>query len=390
MLTSNLGNGLAYWYAAAALVSATAMPANAQTPAVASALSQQGEESRPPDYANARARTLPLNRSYSRETLKKDVRAALERDGAGVQNPPAESSPGDGKQLGTAVRLPPPKAQAADGPENFGTAGLPFSTARADLDPAATNTLWPYRAAGKLFFVDGKDSYVCSASLIDRGLVLTAAHCVAEFGAKRMFSEWRFVPGYRNGDAPFGNWSAQKAYVLAAYPDGTAPCDSGVVCRDDIALLVLQPQADDTGQPYYAGQRTGWFSHISGPQPFAASGLTHVTQLGYPVCLDNGALMQRNDAQAVVSADNRNNTVMGSLMCGGASGGPIIANFGIKPALTSTTEGSFGIPNMVIGVTSWGTQDPEVKQQGASPFLSTNIDFLVKAACREYPKACTF
>jgi V8-like Glu-specific endopeptidase len=363
--------------------------AHAQTPVpdVVSVLAQR-DGTKPPDFASAKAKPLPVNGAYSRQTMKKDIVAALDSSDAGMQglNPPTRLNPGTGISVKRSKL--PVAASSHPSPEDFGTANLPFSTARADLAPALTNTQWPYRAAGKLFFVDGEDSFVCSASMINRGLVVTAAHCVSEYGKHRMFSEWKFAPGYHDGNAPYGLWAAQKAYVLAGYPAGTAPCDSGVVCRDDVALLVLQPQPDEHNKPYYVGDRTGWFAYLSGSRPFASGGLTHITQLGYPVCLDNGGLMQRNDAQGMVSSGNRDNTVIGSLMCGGSSGGPWIANFGIPPRLTDTVQGQFSAPNVIVGVTSWGTTDPNVKQQGASPFLSSNIDFLVKAACKEFPDAC--
>jgi V8-like Glu-specific endopeptidase len=342
------------------------------------------------DFVNAKPRPLPMNKSYSAEALKKDLVAALDKNGALADTVVIRrSSAGDGVTLKKPLNVGEPAAKTAMQKEQFGTANLPYSTARADLDPKATNTQWPYRAAGKLFFLDGQDSFVCTASLIDRGLVVTAAHCVSEYGENRMFSNWKFIPGYRNGAAPFGTWEAEKAYVLAGYPAGSAPCDSGVVCKDDVALLVLKPKKDSANKDYYAGQRTGWFAYASGPAPYTASGVTHVTQLGYPVCLDNGGYMERNDAQGAVSSSNRDNTVFGSLMCGGSSGGPWIANFGVEPTLTDTIDGAFAKPNVVVGVTSWGATDKRVKQQGASPFLSTNIDFLVKAACKDFPHACT-
>ncbi len=72
---------------------------------------------------------------------------------------------------------------------------------------------------------------------------------------------------------------------------------------------------------------------------------------------------------------------IGSLMNGGSSGGPWIANFGYTPALTGVTAGSYPNANIIVGVTSWGYTNSVVKQQGASPFLSTNIITLINAVC---------
>jgi len=70
--------------------------------------------------------------------------------------------------------------------ERFGTSNQPFTTARADLS-SPTNILYPYRASGKLFFKIGTASYICSASLLKRGIVVTGAHCVANFLVKISF-----------------------------------------------------------------------------------------------------------------------------------------------------------------------------------------------------------
>jgi hypothetical protein len=55
-------------------------------------------------------------------------------------------------------------------------------------------------------------------------------------------------------------------------------------------------------------------------------------------------------------------------------------NLGIRGTL-STPVGSEGNSNIVVGTTSWGYTSSAIKQQGASPFLSTNILPLVNAAC---------
>jgi len=271
------------------------------------------------------------------------------------------------------------------GPDEYGTGHQPFSTARADLLTAATNTQYPYRASGKLTFQKPNDNrtWYCSASMIQRGLVVTAAHCVANYGQSQYYHNWHFFPGYRNGAAPYGNWTVYQAWVKTAYYNGTDNCSQyGVVCPDDVAVLILNPQNNR-----YVGTQTGWYGYGYGGYGYY-HGIAHITQIGYPLCLDNGKRMERNDSHGFVSSGNSSNTVIGSLMCGGSSGGPWLENFGIRPTLTGTGNGTQPNPNVVVGVTSWGSANAAVKQQGASQFTSNNIVSLLNSACGSRPAAC--
>ncbi|HZB74742.1 MAG TPA: hypothetical protein VE526_00865 [Solirubrobacteraceae bacterium] len=70
----------------------------------------------------------------------------------------------------------------------------------------------PYDARhGKVFFSDGGSNYVCSGTAItsrNESVVWTAGHCVNE-GPGGNFTNWAFVPAYRDGAAPFGKWAAR-------------------------------------------------------------------------------------------------------------------------------------------------------------------------------------
>jgi hypothetical protein len=73
---------------------------------------------------------------------------------------------------------------------------------------------------------------------------------------------------------------------------------------------------------------------------YTPQNIAQLTQLGYPVALDGGLLMQRTDSYGFVDGNASNNTVIGSLQTGGSSGGPWLVNFGIKPALSGTAVGA--------------------------------------------------
>jgi V8-like Glu-specific endopeptidase len=343
------------------------------------------------DFVNAQALELPIAPSRSEAERQTDmIETLLSPPFLGVPGyAPGEA--GDGTSTLIMLGVPrvstthaaPPAGDVTS--QAFGTDTHPFSTAQADLS-SPTNTDYPYRASGKLFFNIGTSTYACSASLIKRGVVVTAAHCVAEFGQGQSYANWHFVPGYRNGDAPYGVWTVHTVAVPTTYDDGTGPCAvAGVVCQDDVAVLLLHPST--TGA--YPGTSTGWYGYGYDGYGFTGSGTTQIAQLGYPGCLDNGVYMERNDSYGYQSASNANNTIIGSLMCEGSSGGPWLVNFGIRPTLTGTTAGTAPASNMVVGVTSWGSTSTGPKTQGASPFLSTNIVPLVNAVCTAVPAACS-
>ncbi len=132
-----------------------------------------------------------------------------------------------------AANLPDqPEAPRASGPEPSSEAPLtiPPSPPAESVSPtqdyeAGSETGFPNRTHGKLFFTkDGRDTY-CSANVVGaegRSLVFTAAHCVLTPG-KQFATNLFFAPGYRNGAEPYGRWPAYAAYVpeewKATYPN---------------------------------------------------------------------------------------------------------------------------------------------------------------------------
>lgn len=86
-----------------------------------------------------------------------------------------------------------------------------------EIDPSQ-DTVFPYRIHGVLFFTQAGQNGACSATVVtarSRDLVMTAAHCLAR-GAEVTGSGviWSadvlFVPGYRDGAAPFGGFAATR------------------------------------------------------------------------------------------------------------------------------------------------------------------------------------
>ena len=74
--------------------------------------------------------------------------------------------------------------------------------------------------------------HTCTGSVVDspgRNLVLTAAHCIYGSGVG-----YDFVPGYHDGKAPYGIWSASRVYVDPAWSKGHDPAH-------DYAFLQVLP-----------------------------------------------------------------------------------------------------------------------------------------------------
>jgi V8-like Glu-specific endopeptidase len=87
-------------------------------------------------------------------------------------------------------------------------------------------------AVGALFTTTkGKlDNHFCTASVVNSpegDLAITAAHCVSNVSGTVMF-----VPGYHNGDVPYGMWPVTKVYVDQAWTSSQSQ-------NDDVAFLKL-------------------------------------------------------------------------------------------------------------------------------------------------------
>jgi V8-like Glu-specific endopeptidase len=93
-----------------------------------------------------------------------------------------------------------------------------------------------------------------------RDLLVTAAHCLSGTG------ELVFVPGYRDGHAPYGVWKVEKTYL----PDGWA---KGQDEDSDVAFAVVADRAGKGIEDVVGGNR-----FVTG----TATGATAVTVTGYP------------------------------------------------------------------------------------------------------------
>ena len=94
--------------------------------------------------------------------------------------------------------------------------------------------VYPFRTLGKVFFTSGGYNYVCSGSVGYNRMIWTAGHCAYDNYYGTWHTNWVFVPAYRNGAAPYGQWTQYDAAVLTAYSAG----NSNSIAYDYAAVIV--------------------------------------------------------------------------------------------------------------------------------------------------------
>ncbi|MBI3799300.1 MAG: trypsin-like serine protease [Deltaproteobacteria bacterium] len=283
--------------------------------------------------------------------------------------PSVKVPPNAGKVLIPPTLLPTLPVQTGVMPFATSNFGAYFTTSR--VFPANAVQKYPYSTAGKLFFtIQGVGNFLCSASVLRPRIVVTAGHCVAEASTnpalRHFYTNWLFIPAYKNGKAPYGTWTVSGASVTNTwyFSDGSVPN------AQDVGLLVMNDQFIGSAVQRI-GDVTGWL----GWQTNALSN-NHITVLGYPVNLDRGLKMAQTTAQTFESGGN-NTYIYGSAMRGGVSGGPWIQDFGVQPVGAPPVVGG---GNLLIAVSSYGPVDTTPQFIGASNLDSRFVD-LLNAAC---------
>lgn len=286
---------------------------------------------------------------------------------------------------------------------NWGTTFLEHSTAavggsipKLNNALAAVPSTSPYNRSGKLYMVFSNGWGSCTASLVGKGVLVTAAHCLATYqgGPNSIAKQIFFVPSqYQEKGAgtptkantniagPYGSWEASKWITPTCYTS-TAGCQqqfNGVVGSNDIAIVLLKRNASNQ-LPWAAG--IGYYGYGWNGFGWGSGSWTTLTQIGYPGALgvnstNRGVSMIRTDSPSY-NCYSGNNTdcpqkihYWGSQQTPGCSGGPNIINFGNQPSIVApATVGSFPNPNIVTGATSFGNFS--IQRLGSSYFGQTN------------------
>jgi hypothetical protein len=161
--------------------------------------------------------------------------------------------------------------------------------------------------------------HLCTASVVHsphRDLVVTAAHCLVDAG------DVAFVPGYRDGEAPYGVWKVARVFLPGGW---TQERDED----SDVAFAALDERDGQGVEDVVGGNRFA---------PGTATGATPVTVTGYP-----------NAGEAPVRCVNRStahSATQQRIACpgfsGGTSGSPWVNGYGeVVGILGGHEEGGF-------------------------------------------------
>jgi V8-like Glu-specific endopeptidase len=220
-------------------------------------------------------------------------------------------------------------------------AGPTVAGRAAATDASAGSTGFPERVHGKVFFtVEGGSrpgDYVCSATVVSsnaHALAWTAGHCVndAEFGGG-FAANWTFVPGFRNGERPFGTWPARELLTTRGW-------DADANIREDLGAARLARDREGRGIEDVLGAR-----RIA----FGRPRTQEVTAFGYPAFVNALSLPPRFEfdgqrlwscTSPVTAADRPPGRGPETMqiecdMTGGSSGGGWVTGGGVLTGLTS-------------------------------------------------------
>lgn len=300
----------------------------------------------------------PLEKKYKESLLNAfNDELPTESQGKLGQSPKRKRKPDYNNQVFEAEEIIAQKRAVMkdNTPTLVGTAGTriaPYTSSK--LIPDLARMYYPYRTVGRLFFVTDTGDSACSAAVISPRLIITAGHCLHSGNGDRSgwYSDFLFIPALENGNAPFAKWNGSHAWVNSKWFSGRGNFSNG----GDIGLLVLQDQTlEDDNEPTRIGDWTGWLGW-----QINELASNHIHMLGYPSNFDRGLKMHQVTTQAFRV---RKSTVeYGSDMEAGSSGGPWIENVGTD--------------SRVVGVTSYGYDDPGLKLQGSSILNNDFIDGL--------------
>lgn len=192
------------------------------------------------------------------------------------------------------------------------TATKGSAAARASTGAAWTRGGAIVKTAGRVFFTYQGRNASCSANAVtseNRSTVITAGHCVRMGGA--FHGNWVFVPGYQNGNRPYGTWVATTLYT-------TPQWNNSEDVNYDVASAVVAPLNGESLTDVVGGQGVS----------FNQARRRQMHSFGYPAAAPyDGSKLVYCSGRAFDDFLMSRDIGLNCNMTGGSSGGPWFLDF---------------------------------------------------------------
>ncbi|MDJ1138414.1 peptidase [Streptomyces iconiensis] len=202
---------------------------------------------------------------------------------------------------GRAAEVPPTTPARGAGPAAFPQPGGPWTSGGEVV-----------KTSGRVFFTLGGRTASCSGDAVtseNGSTVLTAGHCVKYQGS--WHTNWIFVPGYHDGQAPHGKWAASKTLT-------TPQWEASEDINYDVGAAVVAP---------LDGKK---LTDVVGGQGLAFNGAYNqdMYAFGFPAADPyDGEKLIYCSATTIKDPLFSNDHGMACDMTGGSSGGPWFSKF---------------------------------------------------------------
>ena len=168
------------------------------------------------------------------------------------------------------------------------------------------------KTAGRVFFLFNGAKASCSGDAVTSGnksVVITAGHCVKYQGT--WHTNWVFVPGYNNGNAPYGEWPASQTLTTPQWEAGEdLDYDVGAAVVNTVNGRHLTDVVGGQGIAFNQARKQTMYT------------------FGYPAeGKYDGSKLDYCSGTTFVDFISSNDNGMRCDMTGGSSGGPWFLNF---------------------------------------------------------------
>ncbi len=249
---------------------------------------------------------------------------------------------------------------ASGGPAGYWTrsrllASTPWREPQYQPAPSASAHLSPPGArVGALFEHDASGNHFCTASVVTspgRDLLITAAHCINGGKGGGYRQDVVFIPGYRDGQAPYGIWTPARLVVAPQWMNSSDP-------DFDVGFVVLEPDDGKNIEDVLGADQLG----------IDPGYRNQVRVTGYPASADapitcTGWTSQQSPSQLRFECDG---------FTGGTSGSPWITD--VDPQTETGT---------IVGVIGGYQEGGDTAAISYSPYLGEQVEQLYHQAAAD-------